>query len=146
MPTFESFKPHFDTLNLGGEHLGIDTERNSEDAFDADGYDERSAEQRSKKIALDELQEELVKHYPTRKAEDTKAKGNLLEAIFNTRSWERISSDIKSETLQWGLLKLRWFLNEVDSDTRNSALNTGENPNDAINNIKGLLDAEFPED
>lgn len=33
-PKFEDFKPFIDFLNIGGEHLGVESERNSEDLFD----------------------------------------------------------------------------------------------------------------
>jgi hypothetical protein len=36
-PSFDDFLPHFESLNIGGEHLGVDTTRTSEDRFNLEG-------------------------------------------------------------------------------------------------------------
>jgi AAA domain len=58
-PKFEDFKSVVSFLNIGGEHMGVDTTRNSEDMFANPDY---SYVERKKQrdIALEELQELLV--------------------------------------------------------------------------------------
>lgn len=91
-PTFRDFLPHIEFLNLGGEHLGIDTSRTSEELFAEDGEPRWKKEKRMKEIALDEIAEIIGKHHPGQSADAKKAKGDLLEDVFGSRSWERIKS------------------------------------------------------
>ncbi|WP_313064711.1 AAA family ATPase [Achromobacter animicus] len=91
-PTFRDFLPHIEFLNLGGEHLGIDTSRTSEELFAEDGEPRWQKEKRMKEIALDEIAEIIGKHHPGQSADAKKAKGDLLEDVFGSRSWERIKS------------------------------------------------------
>lgn len=87
-PAFQDFMPHIEMLNLGGAQLGVDTTRTSEGAFSNDGGDGKWAyERKQKSIALEEIQEEIVKMYPGQTAGDKKAKGDLIESLFGTRSW-----------------------------------------------------------
>lgn len=150
MPSFDSFRTHFDALNLDGEHCGVNTSRATEDLFDDHGHDEWTADKKAKDIALDELKEELLRYFPGRTAPEAKAKGDLLEALFRTRSWQRVSSsEFKASDIQWGLLRARWFLGEIDADTRNDALQAGaadNDPNAATKKIKALIDGNFPGD
>lgn len=153
MPTFKSFKPHFDSLCIGGEHCGVDTSRSSDDLFDAQGDNQYFAESKARNIALDELKEELIKHFPLKNAVHQKYKSDMLEALFSTRSWERISGGhFKAEEIQWALLKARWFLNEIDGDSKMDVLNAGvkggkiTDPNAAVEQIRLVLKNQFPED
>ena len=91
-PTFKDFLPHIEFLNLGGEHVGVDTSRTSEELFAEDGEPRWQKEKRMKEIALDEIAEIIGKYHPGSSADAKKAKGDLLEAIFGSRSWERIKS------------------------------------------------------
>jgi hypothetical protein len=147
MPSFGSFKTHFDGLNLGGEHCGVDTSRATEDLFDESGRSEWEADKKARDIALDELKEELVKHFPGTTGQAKKAKGDVIEALFRTRSWERVSSgEFKAADVQWALLRARWFLGEIDADTRIDALQAGaadKDPNAAPKRIKELIDGNF---
>src|SRR5574338_1275452 len=58
-PKFKDFKPVIDCLNLGGEHVGVDTSRNSEDLFQNPDYSYRERDIQ-RQIALEELQQVLV--------------------------------------------------------------------------------------
>lgn len=91
-PKFEDFKQHIDFLNLGGKQLGVDTERNSDDMFDDDGQPEWKRKKLEKEILLDETKELLIKHHPSSSGADKKAKGDLLEKHFGTRSWARLEN------------------------------------------------------
>ena len=90
-PSFEDFLPHIEQLNLGGRQLGVDTERTSEHMVPPDSGEGKLNRER-KAIALDEIKELMVKHYPGQSADAKKHKGNLLEKFFGTRSWVKVES------------------------------------------------------
>ncbi|MDS1444877.1 AAA family ATPase [Shigella boydii] len=89
-PTFKNFLPHIEFLNLGGEHLGIDTSRDNSELFANDGTPTWLKEKRAKEIALDEIIELLNKHHGGTSNDAKRAKADLLEKTFTSRSWERI--------------------------------------------------------
>jgi len=98
-PSFADFLPHIEFLNIGGKHSGVDTSRDNGALFGDDSTPRWLIEKRSKEIALDEIGEEIGKHYPGATADAKKAKGDLLEELFGTRSWERI------KTMDWPTIK-----------------------------------------
>lgn len=92
-PTFDTFKPHIEQLNLGGTQLGVDTSRNSNGLFTGDDGDTQwKYRARQKDIALEEIEAEMVNMYPGQSAGDKKAKADLLEELFGTRSWTAVQS------------------------------------------------------
>lgn len=101
-PTFESFRPHIDLLNLGGAQLGVDNNRNSDSMFSHDGDDSKwKYEQRQKEIALEEIKEEINKHVGYGQDQETKkGKAELLEKIAGTRAWAKV------EGMQWAQVKM----------------------------------------
>ncbi|MCE2724718.1 MAG: AAA family ATPase [bacterium] len=106
-PDFEKLKSHFAFLNIGGEHHGSMNTRDSKDLFSEDGSDSWSAEQRSRKIVSEEIEELLKKHYPAQSVEHKQKRQELLEEAFNTRSWTKISESTSSDILRNGLNTLR---------------------------------------
>jgi hypothetical protein len=92
-PKFETFKPHFDALNIGGEHFGNMNERNSKEVFTETGEDNAGAEMRRRDVALDEVREEIFKLCGQGQTAEAKAaRADKLEAISGTRSWEKFAS------------------------------------------------------
>lgn len=91
-PTFKDFLPHVEFLNLGGEHVGVDLDRTSAALFSDDGEPRYQKEKRMREIALDEIVEVLNKHHGGSTNEAKKAKGDLIEQVFMSRSWERIKT------------------------------------------------------
>lgn len=89
-PTFKNFSPHIEFLNLGGTHIGVDTSRDNGELFADDGIPKWQKEKRVKEIALDEIAELLIKHHSGSTNDAKRAKSNLLEMAFGSRSWERI--------------------------------------------------------
>lgn len=91
-PTFDSFKPFWEYLNLGGKHQAFDESRDSVDSInDTDNsIDERV---RRRAIAIEEIQGIMTQQIPGAAAVDKKAKMDVLEAVFGTRSWKKISED-----------------------------------------------------
>lgn len=53
-----------------------------------EGFDRK----RKKEIALEEIEAEIVKLYPTQSADDKKAKAELVEELFGTRSWKAVEN------------------------------------------------------
>lgn len=91
-PTFEDFRPHIDFLNLGGEHIGVDTSRNSQELVTPDGKPKWQHDKEQKEIALDEIVELLKKHHGGQTKDAQNARGDVLEQIFSTRSWKRVET------------------------------------------------------
>ena len=90
-PVFENFLPHINELNLGAQHVGVDTTTSSTNIVPPDSY-ERQNERQEREIVLDEIQQFMVKLYPSSKSEDKLAKTDMLEQHFGTRSWKRVES------------------------------------------------------
>lgn len=112
-PTFESFKAHFQWLNLGGEHVGTDLTRSSLGIIQTPGKDWRFDEEQ-KAICLDEIEEKLLEFYPGKTKDEQIAKARLLRQAFGmeTASWERIKS-LKLGEVRLGYEKLKLALAEL---------------------------------
>lgn len=106
-PVFANFMPHISFLNLGGNQLGVDVSRNSENLFTNEGRPQWEIDKHAKIIALEEIRDIMVKHYPGQSAADKKIKGDLLEKHLGTRTWERIET-LKRYEIEEGRNKI-WF-------------------------------------
>lgn len=106
MPTFKSFKGHFDALNIGGDHFSSMDVRDSKEMFkDADesGFD---GELKRRQILSEEIAELMKKHYPSQSVEDKQKRADLLEEVFGTRSWTAVEN-MKSDILKASFEKLK---------------------------------------
>src|SRR5712671_6374836 len=110
-PVFENFLPHISCLNLGGNHLGVDTTRTSVGMIPADIRDNRSTQ---RKIVLDEIESLIVFHHPGQAAADKKKKLELLRTHF-TASWTEIESVMSLERLRKGYDTLHFTLEGTHS-------------------------------
>lgn len=103
-PSFETFLPHIEQLNLG-THSPI-SQSTSKEIFDKDS-DKNFLERRKQvEILKEEIQGELTSAYPGRSTEETKAKTDLLYQAFGTRSWAALD-DKSPEDLKKGLIEIR---------------------------------------
>ena len=103
-PTFETFLPHIEKLNIG-IHEGI-SKSDSGMIFEK-GSDSNWAEIRKQtEIYLEEIQNELVSAYPGRSADETKKKTDIVWETFQTRSWAALN-DYSPERLKEGLTAIR---------------------------------------
>lgn len=91
-PTFEHFRPHIEFLNLGGEHVGVDTTRNSQSLVRTDGKPQWQYDKEQKEIALDEVAELLRKHHGGQSKQEKDVRSDKLEQAFGTRSWKRVET------------------------------------------------------
>lgn len=93
-PTFKTFLPHIELLNLGGEQLGVDTSRNSEALIpDGEGRANWKKEQEQKEIILEKVQALFVTHGISGQSKEGKAKViELLQKHFATTSWKEVET------------------------------------------------------
>jgi len=83
-PKFNNFTSVIASLNIGGEHVGVDTTRNSEDMFDDPDYS-YAERKKQRDIALEELQEVLVEHDLAGSAAAVQKKRiEILKEVFGT--------------------------------------------------------------
>lgn len=105
--TFKAFKPAIDALNIGGEQMTIDTARTSETLFPGqDGESGGQVRAKQVDIVLEEIEETIKLLWPGADAGSKQVKINLLEALFETRSWTAVQSK-SLESLQASLKVLQ---------------------------------------
>lgn len=107
---FKCFLPHIQLLNIGGNHVGIDTTRNSQERFPVNAND---GFQRQRTILCEEIEGLLVHHYPGQTKEDKKKKGDLIYQAFQTRSWTKVEG-MSVEALRHGLEVIKQALLEPE--------------------------------
>jgi hypothetical protein len=100
-PGFESFLPHVQLLNLGGEHRAFDTDRNSQAMFDDPNIGEKRA--LNKEILCEKIANEIKKLFPAQTEKDKAERIKLMEEVFGTNSWTEISTLFKNDRLAIGL-------------------------------------------
>jgi hypothetical protein len=94
------FKPHFDTLNIGGEQKSY-TQADSKAMFDDDGRNEYARNAQQKTIALEEIKGHISAIYSATSGIQQTLKGDLLHEVFGTRSWTKVES-LALDVLQSG--------------------------------------------
>lgn len=105
-PTFETFLPHISDLNLGGQHVGIDTSRSSEALFGEDTNESRYEYQKQRDIALEEIKDEIDRRWPGMTTDQKLARIDVLTAVFGTSSKTAIENMSLAE-LKKGLARIR---------------------------------------
>lgn len=108
-PNFKTFKPFIDFLNIGGEHKGIDTQRDSSGSFeDRDwSYEERK---RRRDIALEKIEEALtLAGMSGTSIEAKKNRTDVLIKVFGTSTKTGIES-MDLVKLEEGVQELRYEL------------------------------------
>jgi hypothetical protein len=98
-PTYDAFRPFVRVLMdvTEGPVAGESSNASLAPGENYDNYTRRT----EKQIACEEIQEELVKMHPGQAADQKKAKADLLEKLFNTRSWTAVEN-LSLEALQKG--------------------------------------------
>lgn len=98
-PGFKDFLPHIRFLNLGGEHIGVDTNRTSERDIPADAGRDKNRIYR--RVVIDEIQSLLVEHFPGQTADEKRTKQALLREHF-AASWTEIEELMSLPALRAG--------------------------------------------
>ena len=113
-PEYKDFDPHWGSLNLGGEHEGVNTESNSERMFDKPGESFYK-----RKIKREELLEEIKNIftiYEIGKTDKAKAiKLKMLEGCFGTGNDVTIRETLTFDKLEQGVALLRHVMKKVVS-------------------------------
>ena len=101
-PKFESFKKHFEFLNIGGDHFDSMEQNDSAERFTIDGEDNWSYEKRQREIYCEEIKSLFVTAHMDGTGKDEKIKrNNMLNEIFGTGSWTKIQN-MNSDVIQNG--------------------------------------------
>jgi len=100
-PDFKDFLPHIKYLNLGGEHLGVDTSHSSQGIVPSNSRPGWQVDKQQKEIALDEITEKMKEHYPGQSAADKQGRSDLMNEMFGTRAWSRIQT-LSREQIEQG--------------------------------------------
>lgn len=119
-PAFDNFKPHFDALELGGKHAGVDTSRTSESEIPHDSGDGKIRREQIA-VCLDEIKGCLAKHHPRQNADDRKSRLDLMEKYFGTLSWEKVTT-LSLEALVAGRNKMWPDMEGTEYEIGNSEL------------------------
>lgn len=118
---FKCIEPHLSTLNLGGEHEGVDTSRTSEERFESGSGDTQWRQNKKMiTVALEEIKAEYDKHIPGSTAKDKQAKIKIAEYVFDTSSWAALEG-LSASTLQNGLKRLRVIFSVPENTMENIA-------------------------
>jgi hypothetical protein len=108
---FESFRPHFDRLAIGGAQVAVSGKRSSAALFS----DEPAEFGRRRTIALEEIQGSIAAVYPGQDALSKKLRQVLLEKMFGTLSWTRVES-MRVERLEEAERVLALFRKQASTD------------------------------
>lgn len=90
-PTFKTFLPHIELLNLGGQQVGVDTERTSDAMIPTNEGSGWKRAQEQKEIILEKVQALFVTHGFSSQSKDGKQK--IIESLkkhFGTTSWKEV--------------------------------------------------------
>ena len=109
-PKFDDFLPHISRLKIGGTHKAVDTTRDSKEMFEHGDAGYQRAKKRE--ILIDRINAEIADIYPSRSAEDTQNKRELMRAIFETPSRKEIQA-MRFDDLEVGLKKILEFREEI---------------------------------
>jgi hypothetical protein len=114
-PTYQDFAPHWESINIGGEHKPLES-GDSTGLFDSKGDNDWSRRKKMSDIALEEIQGELVNKWPGSSVQEKKMKTDFLFWVFDTRSWTAIEG-FSLENLNGGLKQIRDMLKHYNNET-----------------------------
>lgn len=103
-PTYESFRPIIQRLNIGGAHVGVDTSRNSVAYVEGPG----SSVERKQRVAvvLEEIKNLFVEAGVNSRTDDGKRDMiRYLRSAFGTSAWTQVEG-MRLEVLEEGLQRL----------------------------------------
>ena len=100
-PCFKDFLPHIEALNLGGEHVGVDATRTSEEMFTATGESYGVIQSRRRSL-IEEIEGVLKVHYPGATKDENLSRLAIKRHALGTYSDEQIGK-LDPEQLKLGL-------------------------------------------
>lgn len=120
LPNFDKLRPHFDALNLGGQHFDSMEQRDSREMFTDDGSDNWSHEQRQRSIWCEEIQGLLTARWPGQTAAEKAAKADAVNTVLGTRSWTKVENT-NSDKLEAAFHEMRRYIAGVDDAAKEAA-------------------------
>ena len=109
-PTFESFLPHIEWLNLGGTHLGVDNTKNSTAMFQPDG-ESYASKARKKKIIIEEMDGVFNNKFTGSTKKEKVAIAAIKKKVFGSYS-DTFIEGMKAEDLESGLVQIKQVLQD----------------------------------
>jgi len=118
-PSYEDFAPHWQSINIGGEHKPLEA-GDSTELFDKEGRPDWVIAKKRATIALEELKAELDKVYPSSSAKEKQARIKIMEKVFGTASATKIEG-IQFSILEQGLRRVKTLLGVPENTIDNVA-------------------------
>ena len=115
-PTFNDIKPFFDYLNIGGKHIGVDTERESSAIFKDDEGRDVAFTKKTKAILMEEIKGMYDMFMPGMGKEEKQKKAELNKEMFGTTSFLAIEN-LSIKEIKEGMKKLNIKLGEKKNAT-----------------------------
>jgi len=100
------FMPHIEKLTPGSLNA-IDTALKTSHGVDTTGDAQYVRERRRKEIIIEEVQGLLTSKWPGRTNEENKAKADILQECWGTRSWTKLQKHTTIADLEAGFAKLK---------------------------------------
>lgn len=114
-PTYETFLPFFEAINIGGEHKPTDATRTSDHLFQTP--DNAIERKRQVEITLEKIRDAFILgDIGGRSDADKKRMKELLQASFGTTAWSEVEGQ-RLEDLRSGLQLLRTALGQNGETT-----------------------------
>lgn len=141
---FKFFWPHIETLNLGGSHKSVGISTHTVNMYADPAGEAMSKRRRDVDLVLEQIPDVVSKHFPGSSALEKKAKGDIIEAVFGSRTWAVVQR-LPLEQLQEGYHALSWLLEVFDRSILVAALGAGiedgkvANANAAIDELRQAL-------
>lgn len=98
-PTFETFRPVWDRLDIDGKGGTIDVSRDSQ-ALVSDQDRNVADRNRRRTVAAEEILGTFTKYIPGQSVADKTVRAKILEKVFGTTSWTKITEDWKAVSLE----------------------------------------------
>lgn len=137
---FVAFKPHIDQLNLGGPHMGVQVNGDSQHILKTERRDYTPVQ---REICIDEIQTLLQLHYPSQSAEDKKNKLKAILAHFDA-TWTEIEKVMPLPDLRAGYDSLHQALTGKPSKY-GSAIAKDAQPNEINDSLPTFADLDDSE-
>ncbi len=109
-PCFDNFAPHWQSINIGGEHKPIEA-GDSTGLFSIDGKPQWKIDQEQKEIFRAEIKATIDKFFPSTSASEKRAKILIKENVFNIKSDQALDA-IDLIQLKSGKEYLEWLMGD----------------------------------
>lgn len=100
------FMPHIEKLTPGSVNA-VDMSLKTSHGVDNSGDAQYVRDRRRREIILEEAQGILTSRWPGRTADENKAKADLLQACWGTRSWTKLQKELPLPALEAGFAKMK---------------------------------------